>query len=277
MASVGLKLDPANSSLRSNHVLICLGWAESLRKADKEDDALAVLRRVAAEAPKDYKKNYLDLQARLYSQAGDELVEAGKWDKALALAEHGLTKIDAEPRKDLHGWRNGLFLRWADAVQKDDIEKAIAVLEKGMAVDPEERAFGNNLGCLVHDRAKELDAAGKPDEAKAFVAAMQKRFDKCQDVQKAGAWFVQDVTDGLIEQSKFEEALKALDHYAALIKEQQDADTVVLRIYKAEAKPHEVEMKWAEAIAVFEKGLKRFPKHAGLKQNLERCQAMAKK
>jgi tetratricopeptide (TPR) repeat protein len=277
MAGVGLELDPANNSLRNNHVLACLAWAESLRKAGKEDDALAVLRRAADRAPKDHKKDYLELQARLYIRPGEELVKAGEWDKALALAEGGLAKIDEEPRKDLRRWRNGLFLRWADAEQKGNVEKAVAVLEKGMAADPKESDFPNNLACLVRDRAKELDAAGKPDQAKAFVAAMQKRFEKCQDVQQSGAWFVQSVVDGLTKQSKFDEALRALDRYAGLIKDQGDADDVVLRIYTAEAKPHVENKKWAEAIAVFEKGLKRFPKHAGLKQNLEYYQAMAKK
>jgi tetratricopeptide (TPR) repeat protein len=277
MAGVGLELDPANNSLRNNHVLACLAWAESLRKAGKEDDALAVLRRAADRAPKDHKKDYQELQARLYTRPGEELVKAGEWDKALALAKGGLSKIDEEARQDLRRWRNGLFLRWADAEQKGNVEKAVAVLEKGMAVDPEERNFANNLACLVHDRAKELDAAGKPDEAKAFVAAMQKRFEKCHDVQQVGAWFVRDVVDGLTGQSKFDEALKAQDRYAGLIKDQGDAEDVVLRIYNAEAKPHVDKEKWAEAIAVFEKGLKRFPKHAGLKQNLEYYQAMAKK
>jgi tetratricopeptide (TPR) repeat protein len=205
------------------------------------------------------------------------LVKGGKWEDALVLAEHGLSKVDAEPRKELHRWRNGVFLRWAEAVGKDNVDNAVDILKKGMAVDPEEHDFANNLGCLAHDRAKQLDATGRRDEAKAFVEAMQQRFDKCNGVQKAGAWFVQDVTDGLIEHSKFQEALKALDYYSALIKEQRDADTVVLRIYNAEAKPHEDKMKWPDAIAVFEKGLKRFPQHAGLKQNLEYCQAMARK
>jgi tetratricopeptide (TPR) repeat protein len=274
---VGLALDPANNSLRHNHLSICRDWAESLRKADKEKDALAVLRRVAAEAPKEHKKDYHDLQARLYSLAGEELVQNGKWDEALALAEHGLAKIDAEPRQDLQRWRNGVFLRWAEAVRKDNVEKAVTILEKGMDTDLKESSFAHNLGCLVRDRAKELDAAGKPDEAKMFLAAMQKRFAKCQDVQKSGTWFVEVVTDGLVEQSKFDEALKVLDRYAALIKDQEDADNVVLKIYNAEAKPHVDKMKWAEAIAVYEKGLKRFPKHPGLKHNLEVCQAMAKK
>jgi hypothetical protein len=129
----------------------------------------------------------------------------------------------------------------------------------------------------VRDRAKELDAAGKPDEAKAFVAAMQERFGKCKEVQDAGAWFVRGVVDGLTRQSRFDEALEARDRYAGLIKDQADADDVVLRIYNAEAKPHAAAERWAEAIAVFERGVKRFPKHAGLKQNLEYYQAMAKK
>jgi tetratricopeptide (TPR) repeat protein len=276
MAGVGLEMDPANSSLRNNHVLVCLGWAESLRKAGKEDDALAVLRRAAGQAPKEQKKDYLELQAHLFIRPGEELVKASEWDKALALAQNGLSKIDEEARKDLRRWRNGLFLHWADAEQKGNVEKAVAILEKGMAADPDERNFANNLACLVHDRARELDAAGKPDEAKAFVAAMQKRFEKCQDVQQAGAWFVRDVVDGLTKQSKFDEALKAQDRYAGLIKDQQDADDVVLRIYNAEARPHADKEKWTEAIAVFEKGLKRFPKHVGLKQNLEYYQSKTK-
>jgi tetratricopeptide (TPR) repeat protein len=277
LGGVGLELDPSNNSLRNNHVLACLGWAESLRASGQEDGALAVLRRVADRAPKDHKKDYLELQARLYTRPGEELAKAGAWDKALALAEGGLSKIDEEPRRDLRRWRNGLLLRWADAEQKGNLEKAVAVLEKGMAADPEERDFANNLGCLVRDRARELDAAGQPDEAKAFVAAMQKRFAKCKDVQDAGAWFVRGVVDGLTRQSRFDEALQARDRYAGLIKDTGDADDVVLRIYNAEAKPHADAMKWAEAIAVFEKGLKRFPMHAGLKQNLAYYQAMAKK
>src|SRR5262249_47224105 len=96
LASIGLTLDPANNSLRNTHLSVCLSWAESLRKADKTDDALALLRRVAAKASKEHKKDYQDLQFHLYTRPGEELVEAGKWDEALALAAQGLAKIDAE-------------------------------------------------------------------------------------------------------------------------------------------------------------------------------------
>jgi hypothetical protein len=94
---------------------------------------------------------------------------------------------------------------------------------------------------------------------------------------EAGAGFVRGVVDGLSKQSRFEEALKAQDRYAGLIKNPRDADDVVLRIYNAEAKPHEDKQQWAEAAAVFEKGLKRFPTNGGLKQNLEYCRHKAGK
>jgi tetratricopeptide (TPR) repeat protein len=277
MGGVGLGFDPANFGLRNNHVLVCQAWAESLRNAGKEDAALTILRRVAAEAPKERQKDYLELQARLYTRPGEAFVKAGEWAQALALAEHGLPKLDPKPRKELRSWRNGLFLRWADAEQKSNVEKAVAVLERGMAVDPAERDFARKLGILVRDRAKELDVNGKPDEAKVFLVAMQKRFEKCKDVQEAGAGFVQGVVRRLIKQSQYDEALKELDRYAEVIKDPRETDNLVLMIYNAEAKPHAANKKWAEAIAVFERGLKRFPQHASLKQNLAHYKSMAKK
>jgi hypothetical protein len=89
--------------------------------------------------------------------------------------------------------------------------------------------------------------------------------------------FVYGVVRGLIEQSRYDEALKALDRYAGMIKDQRKTDDIMLWIHNEEAKPHVQKKEWAEAIAVFERGVKRYPEHARLKQNLKYYQSMAKK
>jgi tetratricopeptide (TPR) repeat protein len=279
VASTGLAMGPRDdSSLRRNRIVIWGRWAEALVKAGKEDEALALLGRASGEARPEDKREVLGIQVSLYARPGEELVKKDDWEKALDLAEGGLRKVDKGVEKDLRHWRNGVYLRWSDAeTAKGNFERAVAALEKGMAADPRESDFANNLGCLVRDRALQLHAAGKPKEAKAELLAMQKRFAKCKDVQRAGRQFVQLAMQEPLKQSNFDKALDTLDAYAEVVVDKTELQELAAGVYYKEAKPFLDGQKWTEAMAVFEKGLKRYPGNRDLTHNLEVCRERAKK
>jgi tetratricopeptide (TPR) repeat protein len=237
-----------------------------------------MLRRAAAEAGKEDRREVLEMQARLFTNLGQEAVKAREWEKAISLAERGLKKVDPEPAKRLRSWRNGVYLRWSDAEEKaGHFEKAVAVLEQAMTADPAERDFPNNLGCLVRDGAKKLHDAGKRAEAKQTLLQMQKRFARCKHVQEAGTEFVDLVLNEPLKRSQYGEALELLDHYAEVVENDKERERLAGRAYDAEARPLINKKEWAAAAVVYEKGLKRYPGNAHLKHNLAVCQERAKK
>jgi tetratricopeptide (TPR) repeat protein len=73
------------------------------------------------------------------------LIEAGKWEEAVALYTTGLEKVDKKAVAKLKNARVGLFLNWADkAAQKGEFETAIDILKKGTVLEPKDPNILNN-------------------------------------------------------------------------------------------------------------------------------------
>jgi tetratricopeptide (TPR) repeat protein len=279
VARAGLATGPRDdSSLRNNRKVVWGKWADRLVRDGKEDDAVAMLRRAAAEVRAEDRDDVLDLQAQVYVQQGEALIRAADWEKALRCADRGLKKADQEAEEKLRRWRNGVYLRWAAAEEKTgNAGRAVAVLERAMTTDPTESDFSNNLGCLVRDRAVWLHTAGKPTEAKAELLRMQKRFPKCDDVQRAGRGAVQQLLQGPVARAKYDEAIKIVDGYAEAIPNPSDFEELVSHVYSEEAKPFMDKEDWPGATIVFEKGVKKYPGNRALTHNLEVCRGRSKK
>jgi tetratricopeptide (TPR) repeat protein len=139
---VGLELAPGDSGLKNNRKVAYQDYAAMTLKAGKTNEAVAILKRAEKQVGD---KEFGRAQAELFMRRGEQILKAKGLDAAVELAEQGLKAIDGKPRKELLEWRNGLFLRQAnDLVRKHDYEAALAMLQRGKALDPTFKGFQQN-------------------------------------------------------------------------------------------------------------------------------------
>ncbi|HJZ89779.1 MAG TPA: transglutaminase family protein, partial [Gemmataceae bacterium] len=141
--NVGLVLAPKHEALTNSQKAVWHDYAESLAKAGKDGEALAVLRRAAKAVPGG---DFETAQAFLYIKPAEEFADAGKWDEALKVYEAGFDKVDPKAKKKLTEARAGVIFRWADGHEKEgEFEKALDVLRRGRALDAKDGRFQNNM------------------------------------------------------------------------------------------------------------------------------------
>lgn len=215
VVAVGLELAPEDETLANNHKVVWHKYAEHEMAAGREDAALAVVRRAAKAIPG---TEFVEAEADLYQREGQKLTRAGRWEAAVALAGRGLKAVGDGPRKELTGYRNGLYLNWSNALaEKKQFEAALDVLTKGLAADPTDDRLRNNARVYALKQGEGLLAAGKDDDA---LAALRR-----------AARAVPGAADDLLE---------------------AEAD-----LYGREVAKLSKASKWEEAVAFAERGLKK--------------------
>lgn len=162
VVALGLEFAPKDSVLLNNHKVLWSQYAEERMKAGKDDDALAVLRRAAKAIPNG---EFEARQADLYIRRSQELIEADKWDEAVALYTAVLGKVEKKAVGKLKDARVGVFLDWAEkAVQKGKFDAAIEILKKGASLEPKDSHILNNIRATYDAWAdsymKKRDGAG---------------------------------------------------------------------------------------------------------------------
>jgi hypothetical protein len=131
VTGAGLALAPGDAALVNNRAVIWNKWVEAAIDAGQREEAIAILKRAAADVPKG---GFLAMQSWVYIKPGETLVKAGQWEEALSLADAGLATLDPDPAAELKRWRSNLYLRWFNAeIDARRFEGAAAVVSKGLA------------------------------------------------------------------------------------------------------------------------------------------------
>jgi tetratricopeptide (TPR) repeat protein len=265
VVAIGLRLDPDDFGLNNNRKVIWTEYAESFLAAGKDEEAMAVLRRAAGTAPK---ADFASVQAQLYLRRGEKHIDAGRWDEALAVAERGLAKVDAGPRKALRDWRAGVFVRWARAERKKgNFDQAVAALEKGLAAEPREADFPKEMGLLAGEWARAAEARGGPEQAAAVILLLQKRFPQMKELKAAALSYVYQVMRPPLRAGKYEEALGCIDRYYPDLLDKGAVKELATVAYDAWASDLRGKKDWQGAVDVYAKALGRYPRDAHLENN----------
>jgi tetratricopeptide (TPR) repeat protein len=264
--STGLELAPMDATLVNNHKAVWSHWADSLIRSGKTEEALAVIDRAVKAVPDG---PFQRMRAWVFIQPGEELAKTGQWEKAIALVQPGLNKLDGEPRKELDEWGRGLYLRWAnDAIGRGKFEQAVAALEQGLAARPGDPKLTNNIAYCVQEWAAEVYKKEGLRKSESVVESMLKRFPKCEAIDSVAKAHVQRSVEDLAGKAQFEEALAAAARAQVWLHDPEVIGNLVHVIYDDWAESHSKRGEWQAATDVYARALQRFPNDHHLNTNL---------
>ncbi|MFL5342768.1 MAG: transglutaminase family protein [Gemmataceae bacterium] len=261
----GVDLAPKDATLLHNRKVVWGHWAETTAKAGQYDEALAILRRAATAVPDG---NFPAMQAWIYLRPGEEFAEAGEWEKALAVVEPGLKKVDQEALKELREWSAGVPLRWSQAeMDKKNFAKAIDVLHGARSQQPKDDRLTQNLVYGVQEWARETEAKEGNAKAKAILLAQMKRFPQIAGLKEVASGYAHRVIGTLRGAGKFPEALAAIGDTKELLKDKDESKTLAYSVYDAWAASLKEKKDWQGAANLYAKGLGQYPKDKHLSNN----------
>jgi tetratricopeptide (TPR) repeat protein len=205
-----------------------------------------------------------------------ELAKEKQYEAGLSVLAVGLEIAPKE--HSLQNNHKALWAEYAESLMKaGKAEDAVDVLRRARkALGSDE--FEKRQGYLFAGPAEELVKAGKWAEALEVIDRGMRTVDpKALNVlkdQRVGVflrWGVQEYEAG-----RYEEALKVLERAA---KEEKDGRILnnTLAVYDGWADKYIQRGQWAEAVRVYEKGLRQLPGDKHLAHNLAYCREQMKK
>jgi tetratricopeptide (TPR) repeat protein len=265
VVTTGLELAPEDATLVNNHKVFWGEWADALVKAGQIDEALAVLRRAAQAVPRG---NFVRMQSWVFIGPGEEAIKAGDWDKAFAVVEPGLAKLDEAPRDELRKWAGDLYLRWsAREIKAAHFDKAADALERGLKADPADKRLRRQLGYVVQEWAKTVKRRDGDDAARKLLAMLAERFPDMPEVGGASKGHLQRSVQELTKQGKYDEALAAVERAGDLLKDEKESAKLFGLVYDSWAEGLRKKKDWQGAVDVYSAALQRLPNEKRLEQN----------
>lgn len=267
VVNAGLKLAPEDATLLNNRKAIWHGHVEAAMDAGDNDRAIALLGTAHQQVPDG---NFKAMQSWVFLRPAEEAITESRWEDALKLAAAGIPKVDPDARKELEEWRDGLFLRWSNHhLNQQQFAEAVAALEKGLAINPDDQWMTNNLGYITQEWAVYATKEEGPQAAEAVLNGMMDVHGAREPVREAaGSWVIGRVNQ-LREDLQYEEALEALSRGESFLPSDDDRLTLQRSIYDAWSNEYAGQGKWQEALAVYEKVLEQLPDDAHLTNNLK--------
>lgn len=254
-------------------------WAkdEQARNGD-EKACLALMESLAKFA------SLAEVQETVYRHVArriSECVDANDLPQALAVTKVYHEALEKAGQLDtIEELTVGAYSRDARArMEQKDFAGAADVYERALGDLPENSDLRDAVAYLTQEWGRhERETAGEPKAAEV-LAALVRRFDKIEGVHECALNHVRRWLRALVNEEKFEEAIAAPDEHAELldlIHGGKDRDDVGAEAYQLWGNTLIDKEDWPAAIAVYEKGLEKFPEASDLKQNLEFCRFKAK-
>ncbi|MEX0703640.1 MAG: hypothetical protein WD069_16205 [Planctomycetales bacterium] len=266
VVGTGLALAPEDATLVNNHKAVWLGWANALIDAGQSDEALAVLRRAEEAIPGG---GFARMQSWVFIRPGEEHVKAGEWNKALAVVEPGLDKLEEGPREELAEWGRNLYHRWAQSEQKKArFREALDVLEKGVQAAPADDQFPRHVAYVVQEWARSAHEKDGVAAGEQVVAEVLQRFPQMPAVRQTAKSHCQRVVQELIGKQRYDEALAAAEREGKLLDDGELTRDLSRAVYDGWTRGLTAAKKWQEAIDVYTSSLTRFPGDKHLENNL---------
>jgi tetratricopeptide (TPR) repeat protein len=261
----GLDLAPEDATLVNNRKAVWSDWAESLMEAGKNDEAINLLRRAAEQVPDG---RFLERQAWVFIRQGENHIKAGSWEKAIALVEPGLQKLDGVAREELVEWGGNLYHRWAQAEQKaGNYDKALDIVQRAIAERPDDGELVNHLAYIIQERAREIHAEN-PEQATRLMSEMLTRFGAYEDVREVAQSYAYRSVKELAEKGRYDEALAAAERLGRSLKSPEMAVSLSRSIFDQQAGELAKQKQWQAAIDIYGKSLERMQGDEHLTNNL---------
>ncbi len=253
---------PENGLLKQNVAFLAQEWSKAAYKAGGAAEAARVTEAL--------KQRFPGIEFAGKSSANElrrvvqELVEAAKYEQALAALAEGGVLLEGEP--DAEGLWILVYDHWASAeMQAGRFEQAVEAYAAGLTRLPKNKKLENNLGYLAQEWAKAA-AAGDPARAIEALRGLRTRFPAVDDVTQAAKRHVQrSVQERAKEQP--EAALADLAAWKDLLPQEKDVEEATVGVFDRWAQGLASATKWQEAVDVYEKALERLPKNGRLRNN----------
>jgi tetratricopeptide (TPR) repeat protein len=265
--STGLELAPKDATLVHNHKAVWSEWAQALIKNGKSDEALVVLRKAAQADPGG---DFVKMQGWVVIGPGEELAKLGEWEKALALVDPGLKKLDGEPRKEVQRWGAHLYHRWSQCEQKaGHFDKAIDVLNRALALRPDDRQLTQHLAYVVQEWIAEVYRQQGAAKSETLVVALLKQHGELKEVRQVAERHAHRVVKDLTEKGQLDEALAVAERSGRLLNDEKLTADLSHAVYDRHAERFSKQKDWQKAVDVYVQARARFPKDKHLMNNLQ--------
>ncbi len=262
----GLDLAPKDATFLHNRKVVWGQWADAAALSNKDDEAVDILRRAAAEVPDG---NFPAMQAWIYIRRGEEFVKAGEWEKAIAAVESGFGKIDEEPQKELMEWKADLPLRWSQSeMDAKNYAKAIELLNAAWRKESSDERLSQNIVFAVQEWVRETFENEGEAKASEILAGQLRRFPELTTINDIAASHVQRVAGLLRDAGNYEESLAAIERHQKFLTEEDAARNLYQSVFDAWANSFVDGKNHEQAVVVYQQGLERFPGEEHLMQNL---------
>lgn len=264
VVNVGLELAPSDAALLNNRKVIWQSRVEATVSAGDNDRALALLRQADEQVADG---NFRAMQSWVFLKPAEELVEQARWDEAQQLAKLGMAKVDADAKAELLRWRQELFLRWANGhLDKQDYAAALKVLQRGLALWPDQPRLANNLAYVAQEWSRNAMEQEGPERAGAILATLLEQQPDLTQLREtartyAGRWVIERR-----EAKEYDQAFAAIERCRRFLSE-EDLLALARSVYDCWANDLSQDGKWEQALEVYGKAVRRFPEDSHLKNN----------
>ena len=150
-------------------------------------------------------------------------------------------------------------------------EKATDVYAAGLGRFPAMEKLQGNIGWFAQEWAKEVAAGQGPDKAADVLRALKQKFPGLQNVAQSAKNHLNNTVNALVRDRKHEEALAVLERLKDLAEGEADVERLAAFAYDRWARMFIDKKDWDGAIAIYDKGLARYPDQGLLKQNKAYC------
>lgn len=196
-------------------------------------------------------------------------IENGKFEVALAAVDQGKELLPGDEAQKLYF---AAYDGWARRHMQDGRwEKAADVYSAGLARFPTMEMLQGNIGWFAQEWAKEVAAAQGPDKAADVLRALKQKFPGVQKVARSAQNHLSNTVSALVRDGEQEEALAVLERLKDLAEREEDVEKLAVLAYNQWAKTFIDKKDWDGAIAIYDKGLVRYPNQRLFEQNKAYC------
>jgi tetratricopeptide (TPR) repeat protein len=244
------------------------GWVKQIEAAldaGKDQDALLIIARAAKALPdeKSFRK-----PADWFERHGEKAIKDKGWEAGFAVAERALKVLPMNEQSSILAWRSSLYQFWSqELLGKKDVAGSLKVLAKGYDLYPNDPDI--QAGIAFHaQQALAIAEAKSVDAVIEQYQSLVKQFPKVAEIPRRGQRVAEHAVTKLVEEKKFQEAVKVVDRYGPLIANPEQKAVVGGIAYEGWALHLADKKEYESAVAKYAEGLKAYPDHARLKGNM---------
>ncbi len=248
-------LGPAGE-LDHNHRIVWTQYLDAEFDAGRYAEGLKLRERVAAALPK---AEDFQTKAGWFTRAAQRRTK-DSWPAAMAVADEGLMRLTGDEAKVIAGWKADGYRQWSqELLEKGDVARSLKVLAGALADDPKNETLLAGLGYHAQEALGRLEKDKGLTAAIAHFKELREKFPKHAAIAEAGAGHAFRAIDGLADDKKFAEAVRAAAEYKPLAEDR--ADDLLATSYHQWVRALAKEKKWKEAMGKYAEGLKALPKN----------------